>query len=336
MMTIIYSLSLLSRFLFTYVFLWALFTAGSNGFKLFLLTIAYSLSSLATFALVRVRTARALYPFTSLLLLINLPYLRLFTTALLMGMLSVHTSSVIPGLVSKERLGRVNSERVIMGSLGDLMGIVMALFIKPTWLYIAIPLYLLALLLPRFEYRRSERLIFSEARLIYLNSFLLGIAYSLTPALMVMWSRGNTYELALIYSAPPISSIISGFLGRRLLKLGRELIIAIASTVVMAATTGLMGVVGNPVIAWTLALTRWFFMAMFGIAITTFIQLRWRSDVLPGVFSTSTVVGEAGRFTGAFLVLPLTSMIVQWAFTTAALITLTAALVLLPYKLNTK
>ncbi len=76
---------------------------------------------------------------------------------------------------------------------------------------------------------------------------------------------------------------------------------------------------------------------MFGIAITTFIQLRWRSDVLPGVFSTSTVVGEAGRFTGgAFLVLPLTSMIVQWAFTTAALITLTAALVLLPYKLNTK
>lgn len=160
-----------------------------------------------------------------------------------MGMLSVHTSSVIPGLVSKERLGRVNSERVIMGSLGDLMGIVMALFIKPTWLYLAIPpLYLLALLLPRFEYRRSERLVFSEARLIYLNSFLLGIAYSLTPpALMVMWSRGgNTYELALIYSAPPISSIISGFLGRRLLKLGRELIIAIASTVVMAATTGLM------------------------------------------------------------------------------------------------
>ncbi len=260
---IIYLLLFLSRFLFTYVFLRALFTAGSNGFKLFLLTIAYSLSSLATFTLVRVRTARALYPFTSLLLLINLPYLRLFTTALLMGMLSVHTSSVIPGLVSKERLGRVNSERIIMGSLGDLMGIVMALFIKPTWLYVAIPLYLLALLLPRFEYRRSERLVFSEARLIYLNSFLLGIAYSLTPpALMVMWSRGgNTYELALIYSAPPISSIISGFLGRRLLKLGgRELIIAIASTVVMAATTGLMGVVGNPVIAWTLALTRWFFM----------------------------------------------------------------------------
>ncbi|WP_243679623.1 hypothetical protein [Vulcanisaeta souniana] len=274
----------MGKFLFTYVFLRALFTAGSNGFKLFLLTIAYSLSSLATFALVRVRTARALYPFTSLLLLINLPYLRLFTTALLMGMLSVHTSSVIPSLVSKERLGRVNSERVIMGSLGDLMGIVMALFIKPTWLYLAIPLYLLALLLPRFEYRRSERLVFSEARLIYLNSFLLGIAYSLTPALMVMWSRGgNTYELALIYSAPPISSIISGFLGRRPLKLGgRELIIAIASTVVMAATTGLMGVVGNPVIAWTLALTRWFFMAMFEIAITTFIQLRWRSDVLPG------------------------------------------------------
>lgn len=110
------------------------------------------------------------------------------------------------------------------------------------------------------------------------------------------------------------------------------MVIAIISVAVMAVATGLMGVVGSPVIAWTLALTRWLFMALFGIAITTFVQLKWRSDVLPGVFSTSTVVGETGRLTGAFLVLPITSMTVQWAFTTAALITLTAAFVLLPYK----
>lgn len=168
--------------------------------------------------------------------------------------------------------------------------------------------------------------------MVYLNSFLLGIAYSLTPTLMAMWSRGSAYELALIYSAPPVSGVISGFLGRRLLKLGRELIIAIVSVIVMATATGLMGVVSNPIIAWALALTRWFFMTMFGTAITTFIQLRWRRDALPGVFSTSAVVGESGKLTGAFLVLPLTSMTVQWAFTTAALITLTAALALLPYR----
>ncbi|WP_243666340.1 hypothetical protein [Vulcanisaeta sp. JCM 16159] len=47
-------------------------------------------------------------------------------------------------------------------------------------------------------------------------------------------------------------------------------------------------------------------------------------------YSPQAVVGESGRLTGAFLVLPLTSMTVQWAFTTAALITLTAALALLP------
>ncbi len=104
---------------------------------------------------------------------------------------------------------------------------------------------------------------------------------------MAMWSRGSAYELALIYSAPPVSGVISGLLGRRLLKLGRELIIAIVSVIVMATATGLMGVVSNPIIAWALALTRWFFMAMFGTAITTFIQLRWRRDALPGVFSTS-------------------------------------------------
>ncbi len=173
---IIYLLSFLGRFLFTYVFLWALFTSGTSGFRLFLVTIAYSLSSLATFTLVRVRIARVLYSFMSLFLLINLPDLSLFITALLMGMLSIHISSVLPGLVSRERLGRVNSERVIVGSLGDLVGVVMALIVKPTWLYLAIPLYLLTMLLPRFEYRGSERLIFSEARLVYLNSFLLGIA----------------------------------------------------------------------------------------------------------------------------------------------------------------
>ncbi|WP_243666338.1 hypothetical protein [Vulcanisaeta sp. JCM 16159] len=93
-----------------------------------------------------------------------------------MGMLSVHISSVLPGLINKERLSRVNSERVIMGSLGDLVGVAMALIVKPTWLYLAIPLYLLTMLLPRFEYKGSERLIFSEARLVYLISFLLGIA----------------------------------------------------------------------------------------------------------------------------------------------------------------
>ncbi|GAB6947262.1 hypothetical protein JCM16161A_13920 [Vulcanisaeta sp. JCM 16161] len=150
---IIYLLSFLGRFLFTYVFLWALFTSGTSGFRLFLVTIAYSLSSLATFTLVRVRIARVLYSFMSLFLLINLPDLSLFITALLMGMLSIHISSVLPGLVSRERLGRVNSERVIVGSLGDLVGVVMALIVKPTWLYLAIPLYLLTMLLPRFEYR---------------------------------------------------------------------------------------------------------------------------------------------------------------------------------------
>ncbi|WP_054853499.1 hypothetical protein [Vulcanisaeta distributa] len=154
----IYLLSFLSRFLFTYVFLWALFTSGTSGFRLFLVTIAYSLSSLATFVLVRVKITRALYSFTSLFLLINLLDIRLFIAALLMGMLSVHVSSILPSLVGKEGLGRVNSERVIMGSLGDLVGVAMALFVKPTWLYLAIPpLYLLALLLPRFEYKGGAR-----------------------------------------------------------------------------------------------------------------------------------------------------------------------------------
>ena len=148
---IIYFLSFLSRFMLTYVFMQHLFAAGTSGFKLFLLTIAYSSSSLVIFALVRVKLTRALYPLLSPLLLTNLPNLRLFTAAVLVGLLGIHMSSVLPSLVSRERLGRMNSERAIAGSLGDLTGVLAALFVKSTWLYLTIPLYLLVFLLPRLH-----------------------------------------------------------------------------------------------------------------------------------------------------------------------------------------
>ncbi|MGC9153934.1 MAG: hypothetical protein ACP5GY_09465 [Vulcanisaeta sp.] len=72
-------------------------------------------------------------------------------------------------------------------------------------------------------------------------------------------------------------------------------------------------------------------MAMFGVALTTFIQLRRRSDVLAGIFSTSTTLNEVGRLTGAFIVLPIVSLSVPAAFIVASIMTLASALILLPY-----
>jgi uncharacterized protein with von Willebrand factor type A (vWA) domain len=98
----------------------------------------------------------------------------------------------------------------------------------------------------------------------------------------------------------------------------------------MALATGLLGFVKDPAAAWALALARWLFMMSFGVSLATFIQTRWRGDLM-AIFTTDGFTAEVGRLAGAFLVYPVVSLSVEGAFAAAAVVMTAAALVLTPY-----
>ncbi|MEM1572070.1 MAG: hypothetical protein QXP31_08430 [Pyrobaculum sp.] len=309
----------------------SLFSAGVDKTRLFLLTLAFSASSVAVYVSVRLRAVRERYYFMFPLIWVGPQELRFFFASLLVGLLGVHISAVLPSLVSRERLGRVNAERAIAGALGDFAGIAAALFIKEPWSLLAAPALALAGLMPKMEYERGEGVVLSVGVPLYLNAFLLGIAYSLTPATLALWARGESVPLALIYTAPSISRLIGGFTARRLLKGGWELETAILATLGMAAATGALGYTGEIAHGWALAFTRWFFMYLEGIAYSTFVQAKFKRELLPGIFTTINVSSEAGRLAGSFLVPLIISLSVRDAFLTSAALMAAAATALAPY-----
>jgi hypothetical protein len=299
----IYFLSFVGRFFSAFVFMSALFAAGADSARLLFFSVAYSLASFAVFITARFRLVRLYYPLLFPLMFIDVPEVRLLAVTYITGLLGAHISSVLPTLVEKEALGRVNSNRSIIGAAGDLAGIAAALFVPGLWLYPAAALFLLAFLLPRPQKAAGWRWTFSVARLVYANSLLLGVAFSLTPALMAKWASGDAFLLAFIYTAPAFSSLAGGLFTRALLKPGRELALAVLSNVAMAFATSLLGFVRDPAAAWALALARWLFMISFGISLATFIQTRWRGDLM-AIFTTDGFTAEVGRLAGLFWCIP--------------------------------